>query len=369
MHVLITANAAWNLVNFRKALIRALLEDGHQVSILAPVDEALAELRDMGCTIVPLTMDRKGLSPLRDMGLMLRFLRHFRILRPDVVLSYTIKNNVFGALAARIAGVPFLPNVTGLGTAFLSGRALQKLVQVLYRIAFVRVPRVFFQNEDDRDLFVSLGLVRAGQTSLLPGSGIDLTHFTPQPMPVGGDVTFLLIARVLRDKGVVEYAQAAAKLRQSHPHAQFLLLGPMGAANRSAIDAATVQGWQESGALTYLGASEDVRTEIAQAHCVVLPSYREGLPRSLLEAGAMARPAVATDVPGCRHVVVEGETGLLCQVRDGESLRAALQKILEMPAEERIAMGQRARVRMEEVYDQAHVIAAYRQILMDLDAR
>jgi glycosyltransferase involved in cell wall biosynthesis len=365
MHVLITVNAAWNLLNFRRALIAALLEDGHRVTVLAPPDAAFDELRSMGCNTVALKMDRKGLSPLRDAALMVRFLRQFRQLRPDVVLSYTIKNNVFGALAARVVGIPFLPNVTGLGTAFLSGRVLQWVVEKLYRTAFAKVPAVFFQNGDDRDLFLKRRLVQENQVRLLPGSGIDLEYFSPQEMPIEDTVSFLLIARVLRDKGVVEYAEAAATLRQSYPHARFLLLGPMGTENRSAIDAATVRGWQESGALIYLGACDDVRPQITAADCVVLPSYREGTPRSLLEAGAMARPVVATDVPGCRHVVVEGETGLLCTARDADSLRAAMQAILDMVPETRSLMGRAGRSRMEEVYDQAHVIAAYRAALAE----
>lgn len=368
MHILITVNAAWNLVNFRRGLIAALLRDGHQVTVLAPPDDALGRLYELGCATVALEMDKKGMSPFRDTLLALRFVRHFRTLRPDVVLSYTIKNNVFGAIAARFTGIPFLPNVTGLGTAFLSGSALQRLVERLYRVAFARVPVVFFQNSDDRDLFLQSGLVRPGQVRLLPGSGIDLTHFTPRPLPGTTDdsVTFLLIARVLRDKGVVEYAEAAAALRRDHPGARFLLLGPMGAENRTAIGPDVVRAWHDSGALFYLGARDDVRPEIAAADCVVLPSYREGMPRSLLEAGAMARPVVATDVPGCRHVVADGETGVLCCARDVESLRDAMARVIAMPPAAREAMGRAGRARMEEVYDEAHVISAYRAALVDI---
>jgi len=368
MHILITVNAAWNLVNFRRGLIAALLDDGHRVTVLAPSDEALGKLREMGCDTVALEMDRKGMSPLRDAMLALRFARHFRALRPDAVLSYTIKNNVFGAIAARLTRVPFLPNVTGLGTAFLSGSRLQRLVERLYRVAFARVPVVFFQNVDDRDLFLRSGLVRSGQVRLLPGSGIDLEYFAPRPRPrsAGDGVTFLMIARVLRDKGVIEYAEAAAALRHDHPNARFLLLGPMGSENRTAIDPDVVRAWQGSGVIDYLGVCDDVRPEIAAADCVVLPSYREGMPRSLLEAGAMARPVVATDVPGCRHVVADGETGVLCRARDAESLRDAMARVIAMPPDAREAMGRAARARMEAVYGEAHVISAYRAALADI---
>jgi glycosyltransferase involved in cell wall biosynthesis len=375
MHVLITANTAWNLVNFRRGLIAAFLADGHRVTVLAPPDAQSPVLETMGCRVIALQMDRKGLSPLRDLGLLARLTRHFRRERPDVVLSYTIKNNIFGAFAARRLGIAFLPNVTGLGTAFLSGSWLQRLVEALYRRAFRAAPVVFFQNPDDHDLFVARGLVRPGQGVLLPGSGIDLAHFAPAPMPPHPEaategLTFLLIARLLRDKGVVEFTEAARQLRQSHPGLRFQLLGALDAGNRSAIPATVVEGWQEAGILTHLGHLEDVRPAIMAADCVVLPSYREGMPRALLEAAAMARPVIATDVPGCRDAVEDGVTGFLCPARDAQALRLACLKIAALSPEDRTAMGRQGRARVARLHDQGLVIAAYRtalaQVAVDL---
>lgn len=368
-HLMLTVNAAWNLVNFRRGLIAALLADGHRLTVLAPRDEAAATLGEMGCRVIDLEMDRKGLSPLRDLGLMWRMWRQMGRERPDVVLGYTIKNNIFGALAARARGIPFLPNVTGLGTAFLSGRRLQRLVEALYRHAFARAPVVFFQNGDDRDLFLRLRLVRPEQARLLPGSGIDTTGFAPAPLPghAPDAPVFLMIARVLRDKGVCEFAEAARRVRARWPQARFRLLGPLGTDNRSAIPAATVQGWQEAGAIEYPGAVADVRAEIAAADCVVLPSYREGMPRTLLEAAAMARPVIATEVPGCRDAVVEGETGLLCAVRDAGSLADACARFIALPPEARARMGAAGRARVERDFDEARVVEAYRTALAGLD--
>lgn len=363
MHLLLSVNAAWNLLNFRRPLIAALLADGHRVTVLAPPDGAEAELQAMGCAFVPLKMDRKGLSPARDFALMARFARQFRRLRPDAVLSFTIKNNIFGAMAARITGTPFIPNVTGLGTAFLGATALQTLVERLYSTAFARVPVVFFQNGDDRDLFADRRLIRPGQARVLPGSGLDLNLFDPAPLP-GAGPTFLMIARVLRDKGAVEYADAARMLAQSHPGAKVQLLGPLGAENRTALSAEDVAGW----ALDYLGETADVRPYIAAADCLVLPSYREGTPRTLLEGAAMARPLIATDVPGCRSVVEDGVTGLLCAPRDAASLHAAMARMADMSAAARAAMGQAGRAKMEDEYDVAHVIAAYRVALGEIGA-
>ncbi|NCO87085.1 MAG: glycosyltransferase family 4 protein [Rhodobacterales bacterium] len=361
-HIVMTVNASWNVLNFRLPLLRALLARGDRVTVLAPPDDAVAALIGEGARHVPLKMDTKGLNPLRDGALVGRLARHFRAQAPDVVLSWTIKNNLFGAFAARRVGVPFIPNVTGLGTAFLSGGLLQRVAETLYRAAFPRLDTVFFQNEDDRALFVGRKLVRAGQARLLPGSGIDLARFAPAPLPDGGPdagPAFLMIARLLRDKGVVEYAQAARLVRARHPGAQFRLLGALGAENRSAIDAATLAGWQAAGDVVYLGQTDDVRPAIAAADVVVLPSYREGAPRTLIEAAAMARPLIATDVPGCRAVVGDGVSGYLCAVRDAASLAEACLRMIALAPAARAAMGQAGRRKMEAEFDERIVVAAY----------
>lgn len=361
MHVLITVNAAWNVWNFRQSLVARLLAEGHRVTILAPPDEAVPALERLGCRVLPLEMDVRGLNPLADLRLMLRFRAIFRRERPDIVFSFTIKNNIFGALAARAAAVPFVPNVTGLGTAFLSGGLLQRVAEGLYRRAFRKLPVVFFQNDEDCALFVGRGLVRPGQARVLPGSGIDLTRFVPSPMPADATqpTVFLMVARLLRDKGVVEYVEAARAIRAVRADVRFQLLGPAGAENRTAIDMAEVQGWAAEGCIDYLGTTEDVRPFFRVASCAVLPSYREGAPRTLIEAAALGRPAIATDVPGCRAVVEDGVTGFLCAARDGESLAAAMRRFLDLPDEARAAMGAAARHRMERHYDEAIVMRAY----------
>lgn len=356
MRVLLTVNLAWNIVNFRMGIVRALIAAGHEVCVLAPGDgEGLAAA---GVRHIPLAMDAKGLNPWSGLVMVARMTRHFRRERPDVILSWTIKNNIFGAMAARRAGLPFIPNISGLGTAFLSGGALQRLAEALYRRAFRDLDTVFFQNAEDRDLFVGRRLVQPGQARVLPGSGIDLGHFAPAPEPDGPPV-FLMIARLLRDKGVVEYAEAARRTRADHPGVRFRLLGALDAQNRSAIPAALVQGWQAEGIIDHPGTAADVRPQIAAAHCIVLPSYREGAPRTLIEAAAMARPVIATDVPGCRSVVEDGRTGLLCAPRSGDSLAQACARFLSMPPAARRAMGLAGRARMEREFDEAHVVDAY----------
>ena len=280
------------------------------------------------------------------------------------MLSYTIKNNIFGARAAKPTAVPFIPNVTGLGTAFLSGQLLQTVTEQLYRRSFAALPVVFFQNEDDRDLFLERRLVRVDQARLLPGSGIELERFAPAAMPAPEKPpTFLMIARLLRDKGVVEFVDAARRVKARHPHARFQLLGAVGSENRSAIGRETLNAWVAEGVVEYLGTTTDVRPAIAAASCVVLPSYREGAPRTLIEAASISRPVIATDVPGCRAVVDRNVSGYLCNVKSAESLADAMERFLALSPGAQRAMGAAGRAKMEREYDQRLVVEAYRDAL------
>ncbi len=355
-----TANMAWNIWNFRRPVFTELLQRGCRVTVLAPPDESVADLQDAGCSFIPLEMDVKGLNPIEDLKLVRAFRRHFLELCPDAILSYTIKNNIFGAFASRRTKVPFIPNVTGLGTAFLSGGMLQTVAELLYRSSYRNLPVVFFQNDDDRDLFLKRRLVRPGQAQLLPGSGIDLVRYPATPLPPEDEPpTFLMIARLLRDKGVYEYVEAAQRVKQRCPTARFQILGAIGADNRTAIDAAEVDAWKNQGLIEHLGTTHDVRPHIANAHCVVLPSYREGAPRTLIEGAAMARPLIATDVPGCRSIVDPDETGYLCNVKSGASLAEACLRFLDQPYADMIAMGAAGRRKMERQFDEKIIIVSY----------
>lgn len=364
MHVLMTANIAWNIWNFRRPIVDALLADGHRVTVLAPSDDSVGKLETLGCRFVQLNMSAKGLNPIDELKLLRSFRSIFKVERPDVILSFTIKNNIFGALAARAARLPFIPNVTGLGTAFLSGGFLQRIAEGLYRSAFRHLPVVFFQNKDDRELFLNRRLVRSEQAWLLPGSGIDNTRFAATEMPSAeAPQVFLMVSRLLRDKGVEEFIDAARQIKASHPQVRFQLLGALGSENRTAIGAATLKTWVEEGVVEYLGTASDVRPAIAASSCVVLPSYREGAPRTLIEAAAMARPLIATDVPGCRDVVDRDVSGFLCEVRDSESLASAIRRFIDLPADDRAAMGRAGRAKMEREFDQTLVVAAYRKAI------
>jgi len=336
--------------------------------VIAPQDRATDQrMRDLGVERVPIEIDRAGLNPFTDLRLLLKYRALLQRIRPAAYLSYTIKPNIYGALAAASLGIPALPNVSGLGTAFIRGGGLQALVTRLYRIGFARAPVVFFQNQEDRALFIDRRIVKPSQAQVLPGSGVDLDFFLPAPLP-NGRPTFLFIGRLLRDKGVVEFVEAARTLRADSPEARFQLLGALDEGNRTGIGQAEVDGWVADGIVEQLGTTDDVRPFIAAATAVVLPSYREGLPRSLLEAAAMARPLIASDVPGCRDVVEDGVNGFLSEVRNPGSLAAAMRRLLQLPRPQQIAMGEAGRKRVQERFSEAFVVRAYLDVLAGLDA-
>lgn len=358
--VVISINSCWNIVNFRRGILGALRGQGCRVVALAPHDESAAGLIEMGIEVVPLPMEREGVSPIQDLRLAGRYYRALARIRPDLFLGYTVKPNVYGSLAAHALGIPVINNVSGLGTAFIRQGWLTRIVSALYRYAFRKSQVVFFQNRDDQELFLAKRLVRSDQARLLPGSGIDLERFRPAPESDGGDgITFLLIARMLWDKGIGEYIGAARLLRQRYPAARFQLVGFLDVPNRTAVPREAVEQWVQEGLVEYLGAVEDVRPFIAAADCIVLPSYREGLPRTLLEGAAMGKPLIASDVPGCRHIVADGENGHLCAARSAESLAEAMARIAALPERERREMGTRGRRRVEREFDERVVIQAY----------
>jgi glycosyltransferase involved in cell wall biosynthesis len=379
MKVMIVLNSAWNLLNFRAGLIKALVADGHTVVLAAPIDEYVPALQSLGARFVHLPMSTHGTNPLFDLVLLGRFVRELRRERPDVLMAYTAKPNIYGSMAAHVMGIPVVNNIAGLGSAFIKGGLLALVLTTLYRFALTRSKRVFFQNPDDFRQFVEMGLVRAAQCAVLPGSGVDLQRFQPVPLPnlQGAEernvqstndrrFVFLVVARLLKDKGVQEFAEAARMLKSSYPGAEFALLGLKDAKNPNAVAEEQLAMWHAMGWVIYWGSSADVRDPLSRADCVVLPSYREGTPRALLEAAAMGRPLVATDVPGCREVVRHGFNGLLCRPRDSQDLADQMQIILQMPAAQLVQMGRASRQLVEERFDEQLVIDAYLQVLDEI---
>lgn len=360
--VLISINTSWNIVNFRTSLIASLRAHGYRVLSAAPSDAYSDRLRTMVDAHIDLPMDNAGTSLLRDAML---FYRYFSILlreKPSVMLTYTIKPNIYGSIAAWLCGVPVIANVSGLGTAFLHKNLRMKFAQQLYRIGLAFSSRVFFQNAEDQAFFVDNRLVNAVKTRVLSGSGVNLTYFSPKynvERAAGDAPHFVLIARLLLDKGIAEYVEAARQVKERYPKAQFHLLGPMGIANKTAVTADQLNRWVWEGNVQYLGETDDVRTVMAAHDCIVLPSYREGMSRVLLEAAAMGKPLIASDVPGCRPIVEHGKNGYLCQSHSADDLAQQMLQFVAASQEMRAAMGRYSREKAEREFNEALVIDAY----------
>jgi glycosyltransferase involved in cell wall biosynthesis len=344
MKVAILGNQARAMGNFWTPLIRLLQDRGHETICCLPhpaPDDLPWEgaLTDLGARLAHYPLDRKGLNPFRDLKTLLGLRAALRAARPDVLFAFTIKPVIYGAFAAHLAGIPAKSRrhvmITGLGYMFEADtpfkRFLRQAARLLYRLAFSRVQTVFFQNPEDQALFAALGITPPSvAVRLCRGTGVDLARFAPSPLPAG-DPVFLYVGRLLEAKGLRELAAAARLLKERLPSARLRLLGPE-ERGPGAVPLAEILAWQREGLLEYLGPTRDVRPYLAEAAVVVLPSWREGLPTALLEAMAVGRPLIATDVPGCREVVQNGRNGLLVPPRDPAALAEAMRTIVLSPA-------------------------------------
>jgi glycosyltransferase involved in cell wall biosynthesis len=366
--IVFCCNSLWGLVNFRDRVIEALVSDGHRVVLIAHPDVSLTKVARLGAEFVEWKLAPRGINPLREVAAAWSLWRIYRRVRPDLAFHFTIKPVVYGALAARFARVPCIAIVTGLGYLFLADNWRLRLAKALYRFTLRRSLEVWFLNSDDRELFSSKGLTAGVAVRTLPGEGVHLERFARSPVPDSSQrFVFLMIARLVKDKGVLEFGAAAGLVRASEPRAVFRLLGPSYQANDMSVPRPLIDDWTSSGQVEYLGERDDVRPAIAESHCVVLPSYREGMPRVLMEAAAMGRAAVATDVTGCRDVVIDGCTGLLCEARSADSLAQACLRLLALGHEQAQTMGDQAYLSAVDRFDDRKVIAIYRNVIATLD--
>lgn len=373
MRIAIVANTAWYLLNFRGSLIRRLMDAGHDVVAVAPSGQGEEEFLRQGVTFESVPISGGGTNPWVEFRSVLGLYAVFRRHRIELVLSYTPKGNLYSALAGIACGLTFVPNVSGLGRSFIQKSFVTHVVSALYRLTFGRARHVFFQNNEDRQIFIDAGFVRPEQSERLPGSGVDLTKFALSPPPVSTTnaaalkaslpITFLMVARMMWDKGVGEYVEAARLVRTRYPHVRFILLGFLDVDNPSAVSRAQMDEWVREGVIEYQPPVDDVRPAMAASDCVVLPSYREGVPRTLLEAAAIGRPVIATDVPGCRDTVVNGETGLLCRVMDARDLAEKLEQFINLQQAHRLAMGAAGRRLVESKFDERIVLNRYVELV------
>ena len=354
--ILILTNSIGGLHSFRKEVVKAIVDAGYKVYISVPdADNSKADyFREIGCRVVQTTFNRRGVNPVADLKLMLTYRKMIRQLKPVAVLTYTIKPNIYGGMACRLTHTPQLANVTGLGDAVENGGWLQKLTVALYKMGISKARRVFFQNQSNRSLCVRFGIAREDSV-LLPGSGVNLKHHTYQEYPKDeGKVRFLFIGRMLKDKGIEEYFEAAKAIRQNYPNTEFQTLGNVEGPFHARLDELVKEG-----VVKHLGTTSDVRPYIGAVECTVMPSYHEGMSNVNLESAANGRPVITTDVPGCRETVDDGVTGYLVDAKSLDSLIAAIEKFIALPYSEKVLMGQEGRKKVEREFDREIVVKAY----------
>ena len=359
MKIVITVNSSWNIYNFRMGLVEAFIQKGYEVIAAAPPDEYSALLEKAGCKFYPLKMENKGSNPVKDIALYFQLRRIYKKVRPDIILQFTIKPNIYGTLAASALGIPVINNVSGLGTTFLHNNIISRAAHLLYKFSFRYATKVFFQNDDDRQLFLQKKLVKKEAAALVPGSGVKIEKYNPGPFRRNQPLVFLVIARLLYDKGVVEYIDAIKIIKSRNLAARFQIMGALDEQSSLGIPRATLDKWIKDDLVEYIPFQKDILPYLGKADCIVLPSYREGTPKTLLEGAAMAKPLITTDVPGCREAVDDGRSGYLCRVKDPVDLADKIQKVIELTDSDLMRLGQNSREKVVLMFDERFVVDEY----------
>ena len=364
MRIVFSSNIAWSIYNFRTPLLKSLQDDGWQIYTLGNKDEYVNKLLSEGFLFEHIDLNNNSTNPFEDLKTIIRYYRIYKRINPDLICHNAIKPNIYGTIAAGLLGIPTVNNISGLGTLFIKQSLSTLLAKWLYKFSQKRASVVFFQNHDDYNLFIDNKLVAKDKCMVIPGSGVNTSKFKPVVQPkLTSPFRFLLVARLLYDKGIQEYINAIKILKSKYPEVVFELLGPLYENNATAITENQLEQWIEEGIINYLGETDDVITIMEKATCIVLPSYREGLSKVLIEASSMGIPIVTTNVPGCRNVVIDNETGFLCKIKDSEDLAFKMEKILKLSPFEYNNISRKARKRAIEVFDEKLIINHYKSAI------
>lgn len=351
--ILVLANNDVGLYRFRKDLIASFLDLKYEVFISLPDGDFVPEMVKLGCNYIETSLDRRGMNPIHDFSLFCKYRRMLREVKPKFVITYTIKPNVYGGIACRMAGIPYAANITGLGSAIENGGLLRKFILMLYKLSLKDAKVVFFENAANREALVNASVVPQGRDVVLNGAGVNLNDYPYQEYPNDGTVRFLFVGRIMKEKGVDEFFVAAERMKKKYgKRVEFRMAGMFEEAYKQKIDELA-----SDGVIDYLGYQADMKSLYGAASCVVLPSYHEGMSNVLLEAAATGRPLITSDIPGCREAVEDGASGYLCPPKDADALYDAMQRFVELPENWRAEMGRRGRERMEKQFSKDAVVA------------
>jgi glycosyltransferase involved in cell wall biosynthesis len=368
MKILIVANSSWNIVNFRANLILYLISKGFEVAVAAPEDVFTPQLKSMFSSVVFFPLQRlqnQSISPVIEVKTFWELYKLYKVMNPDLVLHFTIKPNIWGGFAARINGIKSISTITGLGYLFINENYKTRLIKYLYRFS-LKKSFVLFHNQVDRALFLYSRITNEKNSKVINGSGIDVKKLKRQSQPESSSFTFLFVGRLLFDKGIREFEQAAALVKMKFPNTKFLVIGEMNAQNPSAISENDLETWNKQNMIQYLGFQQDTRPFYEQAHCFVLPSYREGLSKSILEAMSMELPVITTDVPGCNSVVSEPQNGFLVLPKDEKQLAEAMIKTIQLSDNQRLEIGKNNRKKMVQGYSFQSINETYFELIKTL---
>lgn len=368
-NLIISANTSWYIYNFRSSTIKALQKLGYKVICVSPEDNYTHFLvEELGCDWFDLKIDNKSISVISELITIFSIFYAYFKSKPSVVFNFTIKNNIYGTWAAKICGAKVFNNISGLGTVFIeNGRSLA-IVKSLYKLSLPLANKIFCQNPEDMQLLIDNKLINKDNSILLPGSGVNISRFSPTPdgrvLNLNKKFNFLYVGRILKDKGVLELIEAADILYKSGCRFQLLLCGFTDASNKTSLSESELLNYIVGKEyITWLGASDEIELVYAKADCVVLPSYREGMPRSLLEAGAMGIPSIASNVPGCKHIVQDGFNGFLCDAKSSKSLADKMKLMLGLSEAEYQKLATNSRNHIVENFDEDLVVSLTLSVL------
>lgn len=364
MKIMLIANDSTYTYKLRKEILERFVLEGHELIILNKKLKFIDEFESMGIRTIDIDNKRHGMNPFNDLDLLIRYVLALKKIKPDIVFSYNIKPNVYGGLACRMLSIPYFPNITGLGTALEYNGVLQKLTSIMYRLALKRSKAVFFQNSMNRDFFYNRGIINKDTDAiLLPGSGVNISEYKPMPYPNNKNINFLFIARILKEKGIDLYIEAAKYIHNIYPNTIFNICGLCD--DERYIE--KLENLKKYHFIIYHGEQKDLKKFYEKAACIVHPSYYpEGMCNVLLEAAAFGRPCICTDRAGCRETVDNGKSGYIVPIKDQEALNRAIKSFLELPYEKRREMGMKAREKIEREFDRELVVEKYMEALKDI---